>query len=326
MRMKANLVAITLIALTITGLVSLTLLTSPVFAHRSGCHRWHSCPSDSGSYSCGDTGYSNYCTTPTYNVYTPTITTKDEVVDEDIPTTVANQDNSNEYIGFKKLITDGSIGRQTATTSVTYTDGVESSRSTSTTSIVTKPVDTVYEVGTRVKPTAYIDYLSKSDNQSFWSFMLTEYDISASANPGNNYALMKNDQVIRLGKSTNTGMLSFDNVGMRTGDKLTIGTYTGDKFLWFMPSASKVSETSAVDTKKLTVVSEYDSLHNKTSDRTNEKITIGECTQDIKDKYIKSMDKYDKKLFGLEDYTRIYYTEMPCDIKTPAAINKDNAK
>ncbi len=25
--------------------------------HRSGCHRWHSCPSDSGSYTCGDTGH-----------------------------------------------------------------------------------------------------------------------------------------------------------------------------------------------------------------------------------------------------------------------------
>lgn len=30
-------------------------------AHRSGCHRWHSCPSDSGSYTCGDTGYCSQC-------------------------------------------------------------------------------------------------------------------------------------------------------------------------------------------------------------------------------------------------------------------------
>ncbi|OGK31099.1 hypothetical protein A3F29_03875 [Candidatus Roizmanbacteria bacterium RIFCSPHIGHO2_12_FULL_33_9] len=34
------------------------------FAHRSGCHRWHSCPSDSGSYTCGDAGYP--CQYPTY--------------------------------------------------------------------------------------------------------------------------------------------------------------------------------------------------------------------------------------------------------------------
>ncbi len=30
-------------------------------AHRSGCHRWHSCPSDSGSYICGDTGRCSGC-------------------------------------------------------------------------------------------------------------------------------------------------------------------------------------------------------------------------------------------------------------------------
>ncbi|MGI0063638.1 MAG: hypothetical protein ACREAL_02025, partial [Nitrosopumilaceae archaeon] len=32
-----------------------------VFAHQNGCHRWHSCPSDSGSYTCGDTGYCSQC-------------------------------------------------------------------------------------------------------------------------------------------------------------------------------------------------------------------------------------------------------------------------
>ena len=31
------------------------------YSHQSGCHRWHSCPSDSGSYVCGDTGHCNYC-------------------------------------------------------------------------------------------------------------------------------------------------------------------------------------------------------------------------------------------------------------------------
>jgi hypothetical protein len=30
-------------------------------AHQSGCHRWHSCPSDTGSYVCGDLGYYTYC-------------------------------------------------------------------------------------------------------------------------------------------------------------------------------------------------------------------------------------------------------------------------
>lgn len=43
-----------------TGIVVLAAMQSAM-AHRSGCHRWHSCPSDSGSYVCGDLGYSNYC-------------------------------------------------------------------------------------------------------------------------------------------------------------------------------------------------------------------------------------------------------------------------
>ena len=30
-------------------------------AHRSGCHRWHSCPSDRGTYICGDLGYCSRC-------------------------------------------------------------------------------------------------------------------------------------------------------------------------------------------------------------------------------------------------------------------------
>lgn len=33
----------------------------PAYSHRSGCHRWHSCPSDSGSYVCGDLGYADQC-------------------------------------------------------------------------------------------------------------------------------------------------------------------------------------------------------------------------------------------------------------------------
>lgn len=39
---------------------AVSVLTSAQ-AHRSGCHRWHSCPSDSGSYTCGDLGYFTFC-------------------------------------------------------------------------------------------------------------------------------------------------------------------------------------------------------------------------------------------------------------------------
>jgi micrococcal nuclease len=37
------------------------LLSNDSFAHKSGCHRWHSCPSDTGSYECGDLGHDSQC-------------------------------------------------------------------------------------------------------------------------------------------------------------------------------------------------------------------------------------------------------------------------
>ena len=36
-------------------------VSASAMAHRSGCHQGHSCPSDTGSYVCGDTGHSNEC-------------------------------------------------------------------------------------------------------------------------------------------------------------------------------------------------------------------------------------------------------------------------
>ena len=48
--------AIILAIVVFSSLVSVT-----VYGHQSGCHRWHSCPSDSGSYTCGDKGYCSEC-------------------------------------------------------------------------------------------------------------------------------------------------------------------------------------------------------------------------------------------------------------------------
>lgn len=42
------------------GLAALAL-SIPAEAHRSGCHAVHSCPSDSGSYVCGDLGHCEEC-------------------------------------------------------------------------------------------------------------------------------------------------------------------------------------------------------------------------------------------------------------------------
>ena len=49
-----------LIIVLVTILISIVIFpTFPLesFAHRDGCHRWHTCPSDTGSYVCGDLGH-----------------------------------------------------------------------------------------------------------------------------------------------------------------------------------------------------------------------------------------------------------------------------
>src|SRR6266498_107269 len=50
-------------AILLSSLISQSLMVSsgPVYAHQSGCHRYHSCPSDTGSYVCGDLGYDSQC-------------------------------------------------------------------------------------------------------------------------------------------------------------------------------------------------------------------------------------------------------------------------
>jgi len=44
-------------------ILSLALVPIMVDAHTSGCHGWHSCPSDVDppTYQCGDTGHDKYC-------------------------------------------------------------------------------------------------------------------------------------------------------------------------------------------------------------------------------------------------------------------------
>jgi hypothetical protein len=47
----------------IAGVISqsFSIHNQEVLAHVSGCHRDHSCPSDTGSYVCGDLGYDDQC-------------------------------------------------------------------------------------------------------------------------------------------------------------------------------------------------------------------------------------------------------------------------
>jgi hypothetical protein len=45
----------------LSALALVVVAAAAADGHQSGCHRWHSCPSDTGSYVCGDLGYCSQC-------------------------------------------------------------------------------------------------------------------------------------------------------------------------------------------------------------------------------------------------------------------------
>lgn len=70
---------IRLLGFSFSFVVLLLVLAASALAHQSGCHAAHSCPSDTGSYVCGDTGNYNFCPalagSVTLNASAPTVGT-----------------------------------------------------------------------------------------------------------------------------------------------------------------------------------------------------------------------------------------------------------
>ncbi|WP_268542007.1 thermonuclease family protein [Candidatus Nitrosotenuis cloacae] len=115
--------------LSIIALVGSVLILSEQdsFGHSDGCHRWHSCPSDSGSYTCGDTGHcsqcpdNNYCkagqprssyeSKPAYSVPTKSYEPAKKITPAEKPKTVekpkvGNTNKANACSGTGLCITD----------------------------------------------------------------------------------------------------------------------------------------------------------------------------------------------------------------------------
>ena len=93
------------ITLSIAIFLTVVLPSSKVEAHRSGCHRWHSCPSDSGSYVCGDLGYSSQCSPSTQ--FNEPIYSKELLYSQHMKignNAVQKQDYQTALINFKKAL------------------------------------------------------------------------------------------------------------------------------------------------------------------------------------------------------------------------------
>lgn len=234
-------------------------------AHRSGCHRWHSCPSDSGSYVCGDLGYTSGCGTQTYTppattytptvqaytppaTHVPTITTNNVDADEVIPYTKTIRYTNREYQGYTNIDTTGVAGVMKRTTEITYSDGVETSRKVVANTVVREPVTEVITKGSRLVPTAKLLSVQKESK-------VNKYDINGVAKANVQVVLSLDGKRIKRTNTDKSGHYSFKGIKItRKTAKIIIYSRINGK-------EAIISEPYTVNLSKNLLVSDYQALH-----------------------------------------------------------------
>lgn len=250
------------LVLTILSVFAATLFTiiniNIVFAHRDGCHRWHSCPSDSGSYTCGDLGYTSECgaviSAPVYIPRVPVKTTQTITREESIPFKTITRYDYREYPGYTKVKTAGSLGVKVVTTTVSSTDDVETGRSDTSNAVTRHPVDKVTIEGGRSKPLAKIYGIADSD-PGFWGLNRGKFNIWGKYK-ANSRVYLYVDKVERSNaRSNEQGWFTFNNVRVDKEEAwLHVFERTGDNII-------TISEKTKVNTVNKRVTTEYMLLH-----------------------------------------------------------------
>jgi hypothetical protein len=255
---KKHLIFVSIFALVVTSFgVS---LVPKVSAHRSGCHRWHSCPSDTGSYVCGDLGYYSGCpggapstkavpkATPTPAVHVPVITMKVITSDEPVQFSQLIRYTGKEYPPYEKLLQTGQSGLIRNITEVTYTDGAESSRASTSKDVIAPTVDQVIVKGNRTIPTAKITKLHQTKKKD-------KYDVIGTYKPNSTVVLAIDGKRIKRAKTNTKGEFMFKQI------KLDKATYALEIFNRVNSKETKVSEKYFVQPKKNSMITEYNQNH-----------------------------------------------------------------
>lgn len=234
-----------------------------VQAHQSGCHRWHSCPSDSGSYTCGDWGYSNYCGSSnyTYTPPTPVYTTGEDVKYNSIPIVTEYKDNNDEYPDYVKVSREGENGEEKVTTIINYTNGIETSRNVPITEKTKEPISKIIEKGVRLVPTGYIDSIKNVSDDGFLGWNTGKYNILGRYKPDVKIALLKNGDVISTTITYDNGFFGFHNIAASDKDIFSIATDNGRNWFWETPKTTRISEPYTFTSKGLKMTSEYYSIN-----------------------------------------------------------------
>lgn len=242
-----------LVFLVVFTVLSALLFALPVSAHQSGCHRWHSCPSDSGSYVCGDTGYTSQCGTmsePTYipesapTPRQPVITSRTITANETIPFKTMIKKTNKEYTGYKRTEKEGVTGVKQLYTEIKYTDGVESSRDVVKGEVIKNPEDMVIINGSRKRPEAKITSVKKIKDSN-------KFNITGSAKKNSEAVLAVEGKRIKRAKVNNKGSFTFEGVKLSSAkSKVEIYNRAGGK-------EKLISEKTSVNNSSGRYTTEY---------------------------------------------------------------------
>jgi hypothetical protein len=257
--MTKKILSVLVILLASAATFTILATFNKVSAHRDGCHRWHSCPSDTGSYVCGDLGYYSECpgpapapTTPAPAVSVPrppVITKKTITADKPIAFRTIIKYTSNEYKGYSKIITGGVTGTRRDFTDISFTDGIETSRTVVKTEVVAQPIDQVVLKGKRQNPTAVVTTIKRTDKKD-------HFDIVGKYAGNSEVVLAIDGKRIKRAKTDDKGRFAFRKIKIRHAAKIEIYKRVNRK-------ESKVSEKYEVNLKARSFISEYDKRHKK---------------------------------------------------------------
>lgn len=241
--------------------VCLALNTHTSEAHRSGCHRWHSCPSDSGSYICGDTGHTSGCTatptnTPPPAPHVPVRTTRlISSVEPIAPPQKVERKVSNEYIGYKHTAQSAQAGAVTKFVKVNLVDNVEENRASDHGEILTQPQPEIVEIGARKPPTASIDSLKKVKKNTAGK---SKYDVSGTTSSTKRLVLIINGKEVASTKAKN-GRFVFHNSIVNDRTQITVSEKDGGFFGG--GAKNEISETATITNSLKNYTTEYQSNH-----------------------------------------------------------------
>lgn len=230
-------------------------------AHRDGCHSWHSCPSDSGSYVCGDTGHSAECpeSAPVQQqpktsappaqprqpvARQPILKTKTVSSDEIIPFASEAKYTSKEYQDYSKITQEGANGKKRTYTEITYADGRETGRKVIKDEVINQPQTKVTTAGNRIKPKAVINSINKTKKKD-------KFDVKGRYKSNSEVVLELNGKKIKKTKTDKNGDYVFKGIKINKNDS-DLKIHKREK-----KKESQVSEKTYVNTSATSLKTEY---------------------------------------------------------------------